>query len=42
MKVRKQLEENGGPTLEEDLELCREWACEVGRYSFSWHLTVSE
>ena len=40
--VIKQLGENGGPTFEDDFELCRVWSCDVGRYSFGWHLTAEE
>ena len=36
--INIQLFENGVPLLEDDLELCRKWSREVGRYSFSWHL----
>ena len=36
--VVDKLEENDAPLLEDDLELCRKWSREVGRYSFGWHL----
>ncbi|HHJ16961.1 MAG TPA: hypothetical protein ENJ80_09715 [Gammaproteobacteria bacterium] len=40
--VIRQLGENGGPKFEDDFELCRKWSCDVGRYSFGWHLTTGE
>jgi hypothetical protein len=36
--VRARLKSNGGLTLSDRLSLCRQWSCEVGRYSFGWHL----
>ena len=40
LEVIRQLEETGGPTLDGDFNNYCGWSCEVGRYSFGWHLTT--
>lgn len=36
--VKKTLAEMNGPDVDDRVSSYRKWACEVGRYSFRWHL----
>jgi len=41
-QVIKNLEEIGGPSLEPKIDIYRHWAGRVGRYSFHWHLKITD